>query len=164
MIPLSDKDAKDLQRWNNEQEDQRRINTRGSKATRRSAVPGLRDLNKMLRERPFGAGEYRTTASEEPKMVSREKDRFGKYKNVPVGLPEGQRNLINSIKFDKFGDAVVNGRYAPELTNTLKSMIKGTLQVPGSGLPTGAIFTEPPQALNTGQRSNLPTGVIGYDA
>ena len=165
MIPLSDKDAKDLQRWNNEQEDQRRINTRGSKATRRSAVPGLRDLNKMLRERPFGAGSGQSSAStEKPLMVSREKDRFGKYKNVPVGLPEGQRNLINSIKFDKFGDAVVNGRYAPELTNTLKSMIKGTLQVPGSGLPTGAIFTEPPQALNTGQRSNLPTGVIGYDA
>jgi nucleoside 2-deoxyribosyltransferase len=165
VIPLSDKDAKDLQRWNNEQENQRRINTRGSKATRRSAVPGLRDLNKMLRERPFGAGSGQSSAStEKPLMVSREKDRFGKYKNVPVGLPEGQRNLINSIKFDKFGDAVVNGRYAPELTNTLKSMIKGTLQVPSSGLPTGAIFTEPPQALDTGRRSNLPTGVIGYDS
>jgi hypothetical protein len=165
VIPLSDKDAKDLQRWNNEQEDQRRINTRGSKATRRSAVPGLRDLNKLMRERPFGAGSGQSSAStEKPLMVSRQKDRFGKYQNVPVGLPEGQRNLINSIKFDKFGDAVVNGRYAPELTNTLKSMIKGTLQVPGSGLPTGAIFTEPPQALDTGRRSNLPTGVIGYDA
>jgi hypothetical protein len=96
-------------------------------------------------------------------MVSRQKDRFGKWQNVPVGLPEGQRNLINSIKFDKYGDAIVNGRVAPELTNTLKSIIKGTLQVPGSGLPTGAIFTEPPQALDTGRRSNLPTGVLGYD-
>ena len=96
-------------------------------------------------------------------MVSRQKDRFGKYQNVPVGLPKGERNLINSIKFDKYGDAIVNGRVAPELTNTLKSMIKGTLQVPSSGLPTGAIFTEPPQALDTGRRSNLPTGVLGYD-
>lgn len=165
VIPLSDKDAKDLQRWNNEQEDQRRINTRGSKATRPSAVPGLRDLNKLMRERPFGAGSGQSSASiEKPLMVSRQKDRFGKYQNVPVGMAEGQRNLINSIKFDKYGDVVVNGRYAPELTNTLKSMIKGTLQVPGSGLPTGAIFTEPPQALDTGRRSNLPTGVIGYDA
>ena len=164
MIPLSSKDEKDLQRWNNEQEDQRRINTRGSKATRPSAVPGLRDLNKLMRERPFGVGSGQSSAStEKPLMVSRQKDRFGKYQNVPVGQPEGERNLINSIKFDKYGDAIVNGRVAPELTNTLKSMIKGTLQVPSSGLPTGAIFTEPPQALDTGRRSNLPTGVLGYD-
>lgn len=123
------------------------------------------------------SGVRRTRKDQLEAYYTRVKNADGKYENVPVyGLGQSeeqerrmreearQRKAINSIKFDQYGDAYVNGKYAPELTNSLKSIIRGTLEIPKGGLPTGSIFTEPPKALEPSRRSNMPTGVTGYDA
>ena len=123
------------------------------------------------------SGVRRTRKDQLEAYYTRVKNADGKYENVPVyGLGQSeeqerrmreearQRKAINSIKFDQYGDAFVNGKYAPELTNSLKGIIRGTIEVPKGGLPTGSIFTEPPKALDPSRRTNLPSGVVGYDA
>lgn len=137
MIPLSDKDAEDLQRWNNEQEDRRRQTSIQGKS-RPPRVPSLAALDRMMRERPLGAGKSKAQMAmgKVPEAVVRVQDsRTGEWVDRPVLRGEKPKpGVVSSIKFIE-GNVYVNGDFAPELTNTLKSVIKGTVQLPTGTVP-----------------------------
>jgi uncharacterized protein YnzC (UPF0291/DUF896 family) len=137
VIPLSNKDADDLQRWNNEQEDQRRRTSIQGKS-KPPRVPSLGALDRMMRERPLGAGlsKAQTRMGKVPEAVVRVQDaRTGEWVDRPVLRGETPKSgVVNSIKFIE-GNVYVNGDFAPELTNTLKSVIKGTVQLPTGVVP-----------------------------
>lgn len=156
MIPLSDKDAEDLQRWNNEQEDQRRrTSIQGKSKPGMSGIftvkitpeeqnlPKTRRLERIMQEPPLGAGKPRSSQSqtEVKKSVRTKNPLTGEWETrVVQDLTEEQiarREItrpISSIKFIE-GNVYVNGDFAPELTNTLKSVIKGTVQLPTGVVP-----------------------------
>ena len=165
MIPLSNKDAEDLRRQQLEQEDQRRRTSIQGKSTVKRAVQGpgismvtqqpkrlspsqvpnlypyytFRNLKRMMQERPLGVTPPRTPEQlkgKTPDLVVRVKDpKTGKYVNRRVSeVAPGTPKVVSSIKFIE-GNVYVNGDFAPELTNTLKSVIKGTVQLPDGKVP-----------------------------